>query len=146
MTPADLITWQLKLHATNKDVSSRLGVTPETYSRWRNGRQPMPHDLQARLAGIEPAMPAYKPKPLPPLGRHEIRPFPRSPTCTLLGVWFDKQAHAALPAGTMYWEYDGRGFLRRRTKAPAGYSDGYDGIFVELHEVGIPAPDQVAQA
>lgn len=63
LSPAQLYERQLKLNLTGKQMAMALGVAVGTYSRWTNGKQPMPADLYKRLDAITPA------QGLPPMGR-----------------------------------------------------------------------------
>lgn len=143
MNIPELIARQNRMNISNVKLAERLGVTVETFSRYRNGHYPLPPDLDARLTAIEQA--------------HEALHADNKPTSKKrLAYWdrytldlefiprhaCDKWGDPLLPAGSMYWEYwtDGPGFLRRRTREGRHHTDGFDGIHVPPSWVGLDLP------
>ena len=132
MTPHELAAYQSKLNMTNVQLAARLRVAPETLARWRNGKQPIPADLDTRLQAAIASPPA-------PLGH--AHPLAVAYWYTLEGELLDRAALDQLPVGAMYWEYLW-GAMCRRTRAYHGISrsDGYDGICVPAEWCHIDVP------
>lgn len=58
MTPADLTQWRNALGITRADACARLGIAPNTYTAYQEGRTAIPQYIAlacaAVLAGLEP--------------------------------------------------------------------------------------------
>lgn len=152
MNVANLIARQNGMNFTNIKMAERLGITAETYSRYRNGHIPLPPDLDMRLSTIEQAHGALHHMPA---AKTRVAHWPRF-TMDLEFIpphMCDRGGNPLLPAGTMYWNYEVhdvigiglQGYLVRCTRAPKGYNDGNDGLYLPPCWVGITLPNAASE-